>query len=205
VVVYLRAIHEPLRERLAPGHAPGEVFPLLRLERVRAEAPETARLLPLELAREAATMVMLASVALALAPFRRQWLAAFAVAFGVWDLSFYLFLKLWTGWPASLLTWDVLFLIPAPWSAPVLAPVLVSVAMVGCGLAALRRPVRFRVIHWTGLALGCLLIWLSFLLDYRHILAGGLPQRFAWPLFLAGGLAGVGAFLHAAWIRQPGG
>jgi hypothetical protein len=43
--------------------------------------------------------------------------------FGIWDLFYYVWLKVCLGWPSSLLTWDVLFLIPVPWVGPVLAPV----------------------------------------------------------------------------------
>ena len=48
VVIYQRALYEPLRQRLTPGRAPGDLFPLLDRERMIAEAPETARLLNVE-------------------------------------------------------------------------------------------------------------------------------------------------------------
>ncbi len=63
-------------------------------------------------------MLMLGPVALAIARNARQWTAAFAIAFGVWDIVFYVCLQLLLGWPASLLTWDILFLIPVPWGRP---------------------------------------------------------------------------------------
>ncbi len=53
-----------------------------------------------------------------------------AIAFGVWDISYYVFLKMMCGWPHSLLDWDVLFLLPLPWWGPVLAPVLISLLMI---------------------------------------------------------------------------
>src|SRR5260370_7926441 len=89
--------------------------------------------------REAATIVMLAAIALAGADNAGQWAAAFAIAFGTWDIAFYAFLKLLLDWPASLLTWDILFLIPIPWVGPVLAPVIVSASMIAAGLWHLRR------------------------------------------------------------------
>ena len=52
-----------------------------------------------------------------------------AVAFGVWDICYYLFLKIMCDWPKSLFDWDILFLIPLPWWAPVIAPV--SIALYG--------------------------------------------------------------------------
>ena len=52
------------------------------------------------------------------------------IVFGAWDLSFYATLRVLTGWPASLMTWDLLFLIPVPWVGPVLAPSIVSIMTV---------------------------------------------------------------------------
>ncbi|MBI3678950.1 MAG: hypothetical protein HY235_00855 [Acidobacteria bacterium] len=197
VVVYLRAIYEPLRQQLIPGRPAGDVFPLIERDRLRAAAPDAARLLNVELVREAATLVMLAAAALLVAGDRELWLPSLAVIFGIWDLCFYGFLRLWTGWPESLLTWDLLFLIPVPWVAPVLAPVLVSLALVACGLAALRQAVSLRRWHWAGLILGGVLILLSFLWDSQHVMAGNLPRPFRWPLFSIGEALGVGAFVHA--------
>jgi hypothetical protein len=149
-------------------------------------------------------MVMLAAVAWIVTGDRQLWLPAFAVAFGTWDLFYYVFLKVLVDWPASLFTWDILFLIPVPWVAPVLAPTLVSISIIGGGLTALRRPVRMRALHWTGLTLGCCLILLSFMRDFPNILAGGMPNPFAWPLFAAGEIVGIVAFLHAVrTTREP--
>jgi hypothetical protein len=202
VVIYLRALYEPLRQRLTPGRAAGDLFPLVDRDRMVAAAPETARLLTVEVIREAATIVMLAAAAMLVAGERSLWLPAFSIAFGVWDLSFYLFLKLWIDWPASLLTWDLLFLLPVPWVAPVLAPVIVSSTIVGCGLAALYRPVYIQPREWIGLILGGALIVLSFTWDFPHVVAGNLPSPFAWWLFLAGELVSLGTFLRA-FFRPP--
>ena len=118
---------------------PGELFPLLTIEQAQAAGPEQPKTLIIEIGREAATIVMLAAIALAVADNAGQWAAAFAIAFGTWDIAFYAFLKLLLDWPASLLTWDILFLIPIPWVGPVLAPVIVSASMIAAGLWHLRR------------------------------------------------------------------
>jgi hypothetical protein len=118
VVSYLRLLHEPARLRYYPGLDAGELFPLLTLNQLRATGPQQGRLLTAELGREAATIVMLVAVALAVSQNAAQWAAAFVMAFGVWDLSFYAFLNVLLGWPASQLTWDILFLIPVPWVGP---------------------------------------------------------------------------------------
>lgn len=83
-----------------------------------------------EVLREAATIIMLVSVALLSA--RKGWwdrLAYFLWCFGVWDVFYYLWLYALVRWPQSMLTKDVLFLIPVPWIAPVLVPVAISCLM----------------------------------------------------------------------------
>ena len=196
VVVYLRTIHEPVRERVHPGVSAAEVFPLLTVDELRNAAPEQAKLVRVEVAREGATLLMLAGVA-SVAVERRMWLAVFAVGFGVWDIFYYVFLRVLLGWPASLFTWDVLFLIPAPWAAPVLAPVIVSLSLIAAGLAALKSEVRLQRWHWAGIGCGAVVILLSFLWDSPNVLAGGFPHPYSWGLFAAGEAAGFGSFLIA--------
>jgi hypothetical protein len=200
VVSYLRILHEPARLHFYPNRSPGEMFPLLTLQQLRAAGPEQPKTLLVEIGREAATMLMLAAIALAVTHNSRQWIAAFAIVFGVWDIMFYAGLKLLLGWPASLFTWDILFLIPVPWVGPVIAPVLVSVAMIAGGIwclwrEAIGRPLAIGLSNAAGLLLGALVIVLSFTLDYRNIMAGGMPQPFHWSVFALG--IGVGA--AACW------
>jgi hypothetical protein len=203
VVSYLRILHEPARRLFYPERPPGELFPLLTLEQVRTAGPEQQETLFVEIGREAATMLMLAAIALAVAGNARQWTAAFAIAFGVWDIVFYAGLKLLLGWPASLLTWDILFLIPLPWVGPVLAPVLVSIAMITAGIWCLwhessGRPLRIGLWNIAGVLLGALVIVLSFTLDYRITMAGGMPHPFHWDVFGLG--MGIGAVSYG-WAR----
>jgi len=207
VVSYLRALHEPVRQRYYPGRAPSELFPLLTLDQTRSAAPEQIRVIAIEVGREAATLIMLAALALAVSENLGQWAAAFAVAFGTWDLAFYAGLKLLLDWPASLLTWDVLFLIPVPWAAPVLAPSLVSAAMIGGGLWHFRReaagePVHIGARQWAGLVAGAVILIVSFTLDYRNLLAGGVPHAFAWGVFGVGLGVGVVSYSYAARVRR---
>jgi len=207
VVVYLRALHEPVRLHYYPGRNANELFPLLTLDQLRTAAPEQQKILAIEIGREASTMIMLAAIALAVSQSRRQWLAAFAIVFGVWDTVFYLTLKLLLGWPASLLTWDILFLIPVPWVGPVITPVLVALAMIAGGIWCLRRDAAgnpLRIARWNtaGVLLGALIIIISFTLDYRNILAGGQPNPFHWGVFALGIAVGAGSFLPAGF-RQP--
>jgi hypothetical protein len=80
----------------------------------------------IETYREAATMVMLVSVALLATPNRRGRWAIFLWSFAIWDITYYATLFATMKWPSSLKDIDVLFLIPVPWIAPVWFPILVS-------------------------------------------------------------------------------
>lgn len=207
VVVYLRAIYDPLRASLYPGYPPDSLLPLITLDQLRAANPEHVRRVAIELGREMATMLMLAAVA-ALATRRRgEWLAMFMIGFGCWDVSYYVGLKAMIGFPASLLTWDILFLLPVPWLGPVLAPLIVSASMVGAGLVLLARTAQARPLsakwyHWCGIALGGFVIILSFCRDYARTSAGELPRPFSWTVFAVGETVGLLSFVHA--LRQVG-
>src|SRR5882724_7031172 len=89
VVVYLRAIYDPIREHIHPGRAPGDLFPLISPEQLVASGPENARRLAIEIGREAATILMLAAFGMAAGRNFNQRFAAFAIVFGLWDITFY--------------------------------------------------------------------------------------------------------------------
>lgn len=177
---------------IALGRQVGVIFPLVPPEGAGA-------LLVIEVGRELATMVMLAAVGVLAGRTWVERLAWTAVAFGMWDIGYYGWLWVFTGWPPALDTWDLLFLVPVPWTGPVWAPLAVSVALVGFGLAAARRVreggvVRLSPWHAAAGVGGGLLVIVSFTIDAPRMAAGGLPEAFAWPIFLAGlGLAGIAA------------
>lgn len=201
VVVYLRGIYEPMHMEIIPGARPGALFPLLRLDQIEAAGPQHVRLLIGELWREAATLVVLAAAALAVARNFHQWFAAFVLAFGVWDVFYYAFLKILIGWPASLFSWDILLLLPVPWVGPVLAPVLVALSMIVAGLAVLwfesvGRAVRLGRANWTAVVLGGSLIVAAFCWDFRNTGAGGEPNPFNWPMLAAGEMLGLAGFVR---------
>lgn len=202
VVVYLRALYEPVRLRIDPDRPPGELLPLIPLNEFEAQGPEHVRRLATELGREAATLLVLAAVGVAVAGNFRQWFAAFLFTFGLWDIFYYVFLKVLLDWPESLLTWDLLFLLPVPWAGPVLAPVLVALSMVAAGAVALWResvnqPIQAKWFHWiTAVASGVIIV-MAFCWDFRNISAGGEPHPFAWSILALGEALGVAAFLHA--------
>lgn len=185
VVVYLRQIYYPQ----------GFTFPIVII-------PDWMALV--EVAREAATLVMLAAMAVLAGADRWERFLLFCLAFGVWDVFYYVWLWVTLRWPPSLLTWDILFLIPVPWIGPVLAPAIISLGLAAGSLVLLRLKARgarlgFSAGQW-GLAIaGGLLVLASFTLDYDVALRGADPPPFRWGLFGSGvalGVAGLGLGLR---------
>ena len=129
VVAYLRA---------ATGLLPGYQGTLADVMRHSSEFYQQSQaltqfpksLLTLEVLREAATILVLLSVALLTAPKARARLAVFLWTFAIWDIVYYAALWATVRWPQSLKDPDVLFLIPKPWFSPVWYPLLVSVLAV---------------------------------------------------------------------------
>ena len=90
--------------RPAPGgHAmsdrPTVTAALITLDELKRHGWQYERQLYIELGREFSTLVMLAAVAWVASRSRREWFAAFALMFGVWDVFFYAFLYVAIGWP----------------------------------------------------------------------------------------------------------
>jgi hypothetical protein len=149
----------------------------------------------IEVAREAATLVMLLTVGILAGRTWRCRLGYSAVAFGVWDIFYYIFLKAMCGWPHSVLDWDILFLIPLPWWGPVLAPVLISLLLILWGTLAsqfepIRTPVLPRMVASALGAVGVVLGLCAFMADSMAAAHSGaeavrnvLPKSFNWPLF----------------------
>jgi hypothetical protein len=207
VVAYLRAVLAPVRQAAFRPEDDNGVFPLLTTEQLEKAGPDYAHALRIEAGREAATLVMLAAAGLAVAGNFRTWLAGFMIAFSVWDIFYYIFLRLLLGWPDSLMTWDILFLLPVPWVGPVIAPVLVALSMVLAGGAILwrdscGRPIEFRGVNWALIFGGGLTVIVAFCWDWRQMSAGNAPHTFNWPLFALGEVIGLAGFVHA-W-RQRG-
>jgi len=171
VVVYLRALH---------GDGGAELLSVLL-----HEIPD--RLVTIEVGREVATLVMLVAVAALAARNAWEGFLYLALAFGVWDIFYYVWLWVFIGWPPSLFTWDVLFLIPVPWLGPVLAPVIVSLCLVAGSLWLLSRSaLRLSRGAWVLASVGAVLVLLSFTIDYHYALTRTDPPRFWWEMFWAG-------------------
>lgn len=96
-------------------------------------------LLNVERVREAATLVMLASVATLAGKLFWEKVAFFFLAFGIWDIFYYIFLKITIGWPKTFTDLDIFFLLPTPWVGPVLVPILISLMLIIGSLVYLLR------------------------------------------------------------------
>lgn len=155
VVVYLRALYYP----------DGFGFPLVPME---------PGLVGTEMGRELATLVMLLAPGAAIARSRMERFAWFCIGFGIWDIFYYVWLKILVDWPPSLLEPDLLFLLPVPWVGPVWAPCLIAVGLI---------------------VLGCLILL------GRSRGPGFRIDRLSWCLLLAGALVMVLSFTMGPWQR----
>jgi hypothetical protein len=210
VVIYLREICCPF----------GFEFPLTPMDKHIAST---------ELGREAGTILMLLAVAFLAGRSDLQRFAYFILSFAIWDVFYYIFLKVFLDWPESLLTWDILFLVPTVWTGPVIAPLLVSLLMILLAVFIIRREGRKYVViisaaSWLILISGSLVLMLVFMWDYsafilhHHSLTSlwnwsgnaalgseiyrYIPRQFNWFLFLVSQLillSGITNIIRQSW------
>lgn len=152
----------------------------------------------IELGRELATLVMLLMVGMAAGKKLQSRLGFVIFAFGLWDIFYYFWLRIFIGWPRSALDPDLLFLIPLPWWGPVLSPVLIAILMTLGGALAVIAEERAHTIHlrapdWVMLVLGILIMLYTFMADALAALPADVqtlsllrPACFNWPVFLIG-------------------
>ncbi len=190
VVVYLRAIY----------YEGGFEFPLV---------PISGHHVITEIGREAATLFLLIGIGIIAGRNKWERFAVFLYTFAVWDIFYYVFLKLLLNWPESLLTWDILFLIPTTWVGPVIAPVISALTMVLLAVVIIyfnptnnKFPAKWEI---TILITGSVIQIIAFVWDYlRYLKLNGvltkflnyeatkdiafsyIPQSFPWLIFLTG-------------------
>jgi hypothetical protein len=186
VVVYLRAI----------SHPNGFTFPL-----DFAIDPFSKRILLTEIGREAATILLILTGALLFGRNRQQRFAYFLTIFAVWDIFYYVWLKVILGWPASLMDWDILFLIPHTWASPVLAPIIISFSILIFAIIILYRdvyakPLKVSWLDWFAFVISAIIIVAIFCIAGRHVTKPNYDSYFYWPLFAVGWVLAVAAFLR---------
>jgi hypothetical protein len=188
VVIYLRRLYYP----------DGFAFPLRMIE---------PQLLGVELAREAATLLMLLGVACLAGRRLYERLAFYAFAFGIWDLAYYGGLKIALDWPVSLADWDILFLLPLPWVAPVYAPMSIALVMILAGVSVVQLesrgyPCRVDLAAWLLGLVGVGILLYSFMRDTDAGLRGALPAPYPVSLLLAGDALLVAACVRVMWLSR---
>lgn len=162
IVIYLREHYYP----------EGFSFPLSLVTRTVAIT---------EFFREAATLVMLVTIGYLTGRNFRERFACFIYAFAIWDIFYYVFLYVIIGWPSSLLTWDVLFLLPAMWTGPVIAPVLTSINMILLASGIIyfsekKYESKLSTIEWWLLSISSLIVVGGFMQEFLAYLL----QYFSW-------------------------
>lgn len=191
VVVYLRALYYPDGFTVA--------FKII-----------DEAILKVELLREIATLVMLLAIGYLAGHNFKTRFACFILSFAIWDIFYYLWLKVLINWPASLLEWDILFLIPITWLGPVLAPLICSLAMIVLALVLLRDDKGVIPLVWLLLGAGSGVILYAFMEGYGRLIinnglitaypdllnnarfmriaSGYMPEHFNWSAFSTGTL-----------------
>lgn len=191
VVIYLRALYYPL----------GFTFPLCSMPTLITKV---------EIVREIATILMLVAIGYLAGKTKLERFAWFVYAFALWDLVYYLGLYICLAWPASLHTWDILFLIPIPWVGPVWSVYAIALLMLAGGLHVIYECSQnsyFKISKrkWLALWSGISICLIAFMLDYLRYsstahwlnilvgdgfvlsnLNGYIPNQFNVPLFLSG-------------------
>jgi hypothetical protein len=194
VVVYLRELYYP----------EGFQFPLSSI---------ALNIAITEIIREAATIIMLLAIGVIVGKKFITRFAYFIYAFAIWDIYYYIFLKLLLAWPETLLTWDILFLIPVTWVGPVISPIILSFTMILLACCILyfnheKINVKISLLEWSSFIIGSIILIVGFCLDYSMYLleeykfieifkltgneefmsyvSNYIPREFNWPIFLFG-------------------
>lgn len=168
VVVYLRELYYP----------EGFKFPLMPIDK---------HIITTEFWREIATIIMLLGVAILAGKITVQRFAYFLFCFALWDIFYYVFLFALIGWPPSLMTWDILFLIPIPWVGPVLTPLIMTLLMVthSCMIVFFDlkgTKARINPGEWVALISGSLIVIISWTRDYYMYASAKHPETSLWSL-----------------------
>ena len=202
IVVYLRALYYP----------DGFSFPLKIID---------TNIAVTEFFREIATIIMLAGAGIIAGRKNIEKFAFFIFCFAVWDIFYYVFLKVLLNWPDSFLTWDILFMVPVTWVGPVIAPIINSLTMILLAgyivfYAEKKGNAKLGKSVWALLIIGSLIIIFAYTQEYMQYMTQQfsikellgilnnkqvivyactfIPKQFNWMIF------GIGELMHLTAI-----
>ena len=162
----------------------------------------------LEAIRESMTIIMITTLSILAAFNWRTRLAMFFLAFGIWDIFYYVGLKIFLDWPATIMDWDTLFLIPVAWYSPIIVPVLISTYfIIGSIFIILHESngtnLRFNftvvILQFLGFA-----VWFySFVNNSAMISENGYANvEYSWALFFLGLIFGISSLIAAFMLGK---
>ncbi len=208
VVAYLREIYFP----------DGFKFPL---------PPFKPSLSITELLRELSTIMMLIGVGYMAGRNFASRFGWFLYSWAIWDIFYYVFLKIFLDWPDSFMTYDILFLIPVVWIGPVITPIIITLFMIGLAFMLVYLdnrdvPVFISAREWLLFISGSIIIITAFTWDYSshvlkshsfskiwvwptsealtNIVSDYIPEKFNWLLYFIGVMV-VGSGITSLFIR----
>jgi len=164
-----------------------------------ANIPITDFNFTIEAIREAMTIIMLTTMSILAAYNFRTRLAIFFIAFGIWDIFYYIGLNVFLNWPTSIMNWDTLFLIPVAWYSPVIVPVLISLYFIIGGIFIVLHEgngikLKFNIIVILTQFLAFVVWFYSFIKDSAMISETGYANaEYSWILFFIGLILGIGS------------
>jgi len=146
----------------------------------------------IEIGREAATLIMLVMIGLIAGNTWQKKISFSILAFGVWDIFYYIWLYVFIQWPKSIFEWDILFLIPLPWWGPVIAPVLISLLLIAFAyLLIIETKIKITSFDWIIYSASIIIILYTFMEDsLKSLISGGSnlneirPTDYNWIIFL---------------------
>lgn len=182
VVIYLRKLYYP----------EGFRFPLKVI---------SFDIVKIELIREISTIIMLFGIAYLSANSLIERFFYFIYTFGIWDIFYYLWLKLFLNWPLTFFDDDLLFLIPVPWISPVIAPVCISLCLIIFSLISISYKekgfaLKINIPSILIGVFGVILILFSFMYDFDARANSKSPVCFLYSVFFLGLIFIIAGFVY---------
>ncbi len=130
---YLKTVTGLYTFNSLPRHADILNLGFVQLASAASVITSHKELFALEGWRETATMIVLLGVSFLAGKDFRKKLGAFLISFAVWDIFYYIFLKIFTGWPQSVWDTDVFLINPVAVVGPVVVAIILSLTVLVLG------------------------------------------------------------------------